>query len=70
MTNKVDLYREIVALDQLIENRLEALRREAAALNEMRQVLLYKKELLGRLDGDGLEHKTLQNADTIPSQAE
>ena len=70
MTNKVDLYREIVALDQLIETRLEAMRHEAAALNEMRQVLLYKKELLSKLDGDGLEHEPSQDADAIPSQAE
>jgi prefoldin subunit 5 len=70
MTNKVDLYREIVALNQIIETRLEALRHEAAALNEMRQVLTYKKELLSRLDGDGFEHKPLENADTTTSQAD
>ena len=70
MTNKVDLYKEIIALDNLIETRLEAMRHEAAALNEMRQVLLYKKELLSRLDGDGSEQTHSQNADAIPSQAE
>lgn len=59
-----------MALDHLIETRLETMRHEAAVLNEINQVLMYKKELLGRFDGGGSKQAHEQNADAIYSQAE
>jgi hypothetical protein len=46
MNNEIDLEREIISLESLVEARLKDLKEEMAKLQELRQVLAYKRAFL------------------------